>query len=125
MLDSNNLSNLLVGFTLVYVLWRRFRAHLESKKPYEGLPMVPNSHFLLGHMGLLGIPFQRYFQILSDNANENGHTGYWVGSTATIAVHNWEDARKVHLNETYRKSVPILTRHLNRFVGKYNILNLI
>lgn len=124
MIDSYDHSYLIIALTGTYFLWRRYRSHLKSKKPFDDLPMVPNSHLLLGHMWLLGRPFQEYFEILRDNANENGHTGYWMGSTASIAVTKWEDARKVYLNESYRKNIPVLTHHLSSFIGRYNILNL-
>jgi len=67
------------GLTAVYLCWTWLKRKLEAKKPFEELPMAPNSHWLKGHIGLREAKgdFRLQHKILmEENANEYGQAGY-------------------------------------------------
>lgn len=122
--STSRIAVFLTVATSVLLLMKRLKTYLEQKKPFANLPMPANSHWLLGHLPYIRGPFQEFLQTISvDYANDHGHTGYWMGPRPMMVVTNWQDARKVYLNETHRKRVPVFSKHLEA-VSRYNILSL-
>lgn len=122
--STSKIAVLLTVATSVLLLLKRLKTYLEQKKPFANLPMPANSHWLLGHLPFIRGPFQEFLQTISVNyADEHGHTGYWMGPRPMMVVTHWQDARKVYLNETHRRRVPVFSKHLEA-VSRYNILSL-
>jgi len=115
---------IVVALTTIYlVFWKKLKARLESTKPFEELPMARDSHFLLGHLGSLGLSFhEQQYRLSVESANEHGQCGYWLLSQKCVAVSNWQDARKIWLNETGKKQPAIVKTHMGHFLGIHNIL---
>ena len=109
----------------LYLRWKRYRKVLEERKPFDGLPMPPNSHWLLGQFPYVGGDFRiSQMRLNRDFCNEYGQTGYWLIKAKVLSVTSAEDARAVLNNSNYRKSIPIFRRHMIEFLGPKNILYL-
>lgn len=98
------------------------RKVLATKKPFDDLPMPPFSHWLLGHVRMIGGDYRTSFQTMTrDHANKCGQTGYWLLNQKAVSVTDYQDVRLVLNSTSYRKPVPTFRRHVNRFLGKRNI----
>ncbi|KAK1746887.1 hypothetical protein QTG54_002231 [Skeletonema marinoi] len=65
-----------IGFILVVILF--WKPVLQSKKPVESIPMLPDSHWIFGHLlWLLGNEYLVKQQILLEHADDQGdaHVG--------------------------------------------------
>jgi cytochrome P450 len=99
------------------------------RRPIEKLPMPPGCHWFYGHLQLLrgttggeGGDFEVMMQqTMSDYANENGQTGFWIGDRPCVSVLKWEDARTVLHAEYQRIQLSFIRRHLDMFLGKRRI----
>jgi cytochrome P450 len=99
------------------------------RRPIEKLPMPPGCHWFYGHLQVLrgtiggeGGDFEaRMKKTMSDYANENGQTGFWIGDRRCVSVLKWEDARTVLHAEYQRTQVSFIRRHLDMFLGKRSI----
>jgi cytochrome P450 len=102
-------------------LW--WRPRLEAKKPLSSLPMPPKSHWLFGHIAYFqGVCFLESFQrVMFDHCDENGRTAFWIGPLKWFSCSHWEDARAV-LHAVYeRQNLPLLSKHVNMFIGPKQI----
>ena len=114
-----------VSLTILYLTWRKIRRHLESKKPFENLPMSPESHFLLGHQGLFGGDFRAAHQKLCyDEADEYGMCSMWLMGYRGVSVTRWQDARAILQASVEHVSVALVAMHMGKFIGPRNILSL-
>ena len=117
-------ATVVVSLTLLYMAWRLFRRHLESKKPFFNLPMPPGSHCILGHMGtrVFGADFRDSLKgMFVDYADEYGVCSFWMVNCKGISVTSWQDARAVLQATTERRRLKLLAVHMNHFLGPRNI----
>lgn len=107
----------------LYFGWTRYYCKvLQENKPFDDLPMPPNSHWLLGQLRNMGGDFRiSQPRLTRDYCNKHGQTGYWMMSTKIVAVTDCDDARVVLNTTTYRKPIPLFRRHVNQFLGPRNI----
>jgi cytochrome P450 len=126
LLESSLLLFALTTFAAYGALTIRIKA---VRRPIEKLPMPPGCHWFYGHLPRLrgtrggeGGDFEVMMkQTMTDYANENGQTGFWVGNRRCVSVLKWEDARTVLHAEYQRTQVSFIRKHLNMFLGKRNI----
>jgi cytochrome P450 len=111
----------LILLTLFYVVWRSIRRRLEAKKPLDGFPMPPNSHWLFGHTLIFPHGLFQDPGLVVDYTNENGQVGVWLVSRPAIVVTHYEDARAILSAEYARRPPPIVSKHLHFFLGEKNI----
>jgi cytochrome P450 len=120
---------LLFGFVTLAVYGVSIIRQKVFRRPIEKLPMPPGCHWFYGHLSALrgttsgdGGDFQVTMkQAMSDYANENGQTGFWIGDRRCVSVLKWEDARTVLHAEYQRTQVSFIRRHLDMFLGKRSI----
>lgn len=109
--------------TLAYVLCRWIRYRLETKKPFDDLPMVPNSHWLMGHLGIFSrMKFPERGAYLSvDHADKNGQVGCWLANRRVMTLSHAEDIRIV-LQKSSDRHLPYTARkHFNMLAGNHNL----
>lgn len=107
-------------FLCIWSFWSFWwRPALEAKKPMSSLPMPPNSHWLFGHMSSFqGKCFQESFEtVMFDHCDENGRTAFWVGPLKWFSCTQWEDVRHILHNVYERENLPVVSKHVNMFVG--------
>jgi cytochrome P450 len=121
--DPVALALLLAALTGLYLAWYQLRRNLESKKPYDNLPMPSNSHFLWGHQVFLqNREFQQNNSIMMvDHGNEYGQTGFWLWNMPAVSITDWRDARAILRHEYQRRRVFFYVKHFNMFLGSRNI----
>jgi len=86
--------------------------------------MIPDSHFLLGHLPLLNEPdFRKCIHTFAvEHADENGRVCFWMGpSTPALSVTRAEDVQHVLKHSSYRTLFSIMERHNELFLGRRNI----
>jgi len=107
-------------FTVVFV---GFKARLQSTKPVNSIPMLPNSHWIFGHLfWLLGNEYLVKQQTLLDNADDQGRCSCWIGTQPSISLTRPLDAHQLLRHHHTRFSAPILKRHFEMLAGKRNLL---
>ena len=96
----------------------------KRKVPMKGIPMVPNSHWILGHTRLLMLPdFDAAWRKLAYNhANSDGLCSFWVGSKPFISVTKAEHARAILNVGSFRDNSSHLTKHLSKIAGNKSLL---
>jgi hypothetical protein len=105
----------------VWILW--LRPLLERRQPHESIPMIPNSHWLLGHLfWLLRLGYLEKQQALLDHADERGRCSVWMGFLPSIALTTPSDAKQLLWKTHNRQSPPILKHHFGRLIGPKNLL---
>ena len=110
-----------IGFILVIVLY--WKPLLQAKKPVRSIPMLPNSHWIFGHLfWLLGNEYLTKQQILLYNADDEGRCSCWIGTQPSISLTSGGDAQKLLRNHHTRFSAPILKHHFEMLAGKRNLL---
>lgn len=112
---------LAVGFSYVYwKLWLRPR--LESKKPFDNIPMPPDCHWLFGHVRFLKQDFETNLKHrYAEFADKHGRTGLWIFSQRALGVTSWDDARTVLHSEYIRTMPKMMARFLNNVLGPKSI----
>jgi cytochrome P450 len=116
-----------ISASIFFVFWRQFRRHLESRKPFENLPMPNPSHWLLGHIPVLQELFRdtdssNSFEGAIECCNEHGQIGLWgVSGARAVVLTHFEDARTVLSAEYYRRMPYLFGKHLQMFLGAKNI----
>ena len=117
--DAGSVSPVFLVIFLYLVLRRS-----KGKVPMEGIPMVPNSHWILGHTRLLMHPdFDAAWRKLAYNhANSEGLCSFWVGSKPFISVTKAEHARAILNVGSYRDNSSHLTKHLSKIAGNKSLL---
>jgi cytochrome P450 len=115
------LASVAIGFILAVVfIWK---PRLQSKKPVQSIPMLPNSHWLFGHLfWLLRNEYLVKQQILLNNADDQGRCSCWIGAQPSISLTSRDDAQKLLRNHHTRCSAPILKHHFEMLAGKRNLL---
>jgi hypothetical protein len=107
--------------SILYLLWGRYRKFLEEMKPVpvEGLPILPHSHWFLGHIpSVTPDDFRKSYQHFTrDYSNEYGQTGYWIMSRKiVVSVTDYEDARTILNISNHREPINLYRRHMDRFL---------
>jgi len=109
----------------LYIFYRVYRRHLETKKPFQELPMAEGNNWIFGHARdlIASSNFdEAYRRVFVDSANKYGQTGYWAAYFRGVSVLSVQDARTV-LNTQNERRPPLLARHFNRnFIGDKNLL---
>ena len=115
------LVSMAIGFFLVVILfWRQL---LQSKKPVQSIPMLPDSHWILGHLfWLLSNEYLVKQQILLEHADDQGRCSCWIGTQPSISLTSGEDAQTLLRKHHTRFSAPILKHHFEMLAGKRNLL---
>lgn len=113
-----------VSVTLLYIIWRRIRRHLERVVPFEGIPMPPNSHWFWGH-SLFSNDFRAVHQrMFYDYADEYGVCSFWIMGFKGMSVTQWQDAKAVLQSSFEHPTIQITRKHMDRFLGPRNMLTL-
>lgn len=112
-----------IGATLLYLLWRKLRSYLEHKKPFgDELPMPSGNHWFFGHLGMFGNDFVQVHQKMCyEEADQFGVCSFWLTSYKGVSVTRWQDARAMLQASVEHSLVPILKKHLSKFIGERNI----
>jgi cytochrome P450 len=116
------LATVVVAVTVFYAV---MKPYLEAKKPYPGMPMAANCHWLLGHIHISHSKTlfpESFMAVFRDSADLNGRVGFWMVNVPTISITKIEDARQVLRIESYRSRIPIVSHFLCRVVGPKNLL---
>ena len=107
-------------FAGLWTIW--LRPLLERRKPHPSIPMLPNSHWLFGHLfWLIKHGFLEKQQVLVDCADEKGRSCTWMGPIRSISLTTPEDARELLWKFHSRNNVPILKYHFERLMGPKNL----
>ena len=102
--------------------WKRYCKVLQEMKPFDDLPMPPDSHWLLGQLPKIGGDFRiSQKRLTRDYCNKYGQTSYWLMSSKVVSVTSFEDARAVLNSSNSRKSIAVFRRHVDAFLGPRNI----
>ncbi|CAB9512407.1 11-oxo-beta-amyrin 30-oxidase [Seminavis robusta] len=112
---------------VVVLVLVRLRRHLQTKKPFSGIPMAPDSQWLFGHLHLLFAAdnnFEEAMTTIHKSTNEYGVTGLWVGRHPVLSVSNVDTARMILQTSSQRHPPAVLKRFLAKFVGNCNIVTL-
>jgi cytochrome P450 len=105
----------------VWVLW--LRPSLERRQPHPSIPMIPNSHWLLGHLfWLLRLGYLERMRSLAEHADERGRCSIWMGILPSIALTTPADAKQLLWKTQNRQSPPIFKLHFGRLIGPRNLL---
>jgi len=122
-LDPSFLAALLVA-TGVYAIWNTIiRRKLLAKKPFDSLPMPPGHNVVTGHIHLMTSTANPAMpQLVTDCANEQGRTGFWIGHKPAMAVTHWEDARAILQAESNRDAPAVFKKHVGQMAGQNSIL---
>lgn len=130
LLENNNIITTLAmagSLAVSYILLEKLIKRQQHKKPFEELPMSPQSHWLFGHAKLMydkeRFPHS-YNTLARDNCDSNGKTGYWLGPKRAVAIRNMEDVLLVLNRESNRNNIPIVSHYLAHIVGETNLLML-
>ncbi len=121
---EENLSKTIVAIVILFaglwIIWLRPR--LERRKPHPSIPMLPNSHWLFGHLlWLIKHDFLEKQQVLVDHADEKGRSCTWMGPIRSISLTTPEDAKELLWKFHSRNNVPILKYHFERLLGPKNV----
>jgi cytochrome P450 len=96
-----------------------------SSKVVEGVPVIPGSHFLFGHLPLMGTSddFRVVQHKLSvEHADENGRCCFWMGpTTPALSVSHAKDVQAALKSTAHRAVFPLMLKHLEECFGKRNI----
>ncbi len=104
----------------VWMFW--LRPLLERKRPHESIPMIPNSHWLLGHLyWLLRKGYLEKQTDLVDHADDQGRCSIWMGLVPSISLSTKADAKRLLWNIHTRHTIPMLKYHLERLAGPKNL----
>jgi hypothetical protein len=112
-----------VGILIIGLWVLRLRPLLERRKPLSNIPMIPNSHWLFGHLfWLLRKGYLEKQQELVDHADDRGRCSVWMGLLPSISLTTPTDAKRLLWNNYSRHSLPILKYHFERLAGTKNLL---
>jgi cytochrome P450 len=96
----------------------------STKHAVEGFPMIPNSHFLLGHLPLMRDDdfrkVQHKFSI--EHADAQGRCCFWMGNTPALSVSTAKDAQFVLKQSVERSTFALMTKHMHECFGKRSIV---
>jgi cytochrome P450 len=116
------LAAVVVAVTIFYAIGKPY---LETRKPFPGMPMAANCHWLLGHVHISHnkklFP-ESFLSVLHDDADVHGRVGFWIVNMPIISITKIEDARQVLKVEAYRKPTPIISHFISRVIGPKNLL---
>ena len=123
------LGSSLVLSTLVLrlLLYRHRRLQLIQKPIISSLPVVPNAHWLFGHLPTLlrAGNFRRgQHELHCAHANADGIVTFWFHTTPGCSVLLGRHVRSVLSATSMRKPVPIVKHHGSRFLGRKMLLQL-
>ena len=121
--SPEGIAAVVVGLTLLYLIWRKIRQKLETTKPFgDELPMPSGCHWFFGHLSMFGNDFTKVHQKMCyDDADEHGVCSFWLTSYRGVSVTSFQDARAVLQSTVEHTIVPIMTKHFNKFLGERNI----
>ena len=121
-------SCLLVTTLILRVLrFRHRRRRLVQEPIVSTLPVVPNAHWLFGHMPALlrAGDFRRgQHDVHCAHANENGITTFWFLTTPACSVLLGRHVRTVLMATSQRIPVSLMKRHGSQFLGRKMLLQL-
>ena len=116
---------LITSFFLFRFTLNKLEHKLKSKVPVHGVPMVPNSHWFLGHWRVLLLDFQTTWKTLSfDNANEDGLCSFWIGSQPAVTINEAKTARKILNSNSMKPELPHASKHSKKIGGKHSLLHM-
>lgn len=119
--DAKLIATIVVLNVGAWVFW--LRPLLERRTPHESIPMIPNSHWLLGHLfWFLRKGFLEKQQALLDCADKQGRCSVWMAFIPSISLTTPSDAKQLLWNTHNRDIVPIMKYHFERLVGPKNLL---
>ena len=123
------LGSSLVLSTLVLrlLLYRHRRGQLIQKPIVSSLPVVPNAHWLFGHLPTLlrAGNFRRgQHELHCAHANADGIVTFWFHTTPGCSVLLGRHVRSVLSATSMRKPVSIVRHHGSRFLGRKMLLQL-
>ena len=123
------LGSCLVLSTLVLrlLLYRLRRGQLIQKPIVPSLPVVPNAHWLFGHLPILlrAGNFRRgQHELHCAHANADGIVTFWFHTTPGCSVLLGRHVRSVLSATSMRKPVSIVKHHGSRFLGRKMLLQL-
>lgn len=119
------LVTVVVGVQMLYTFYRALRNHLETKKPFNDIPLATGtSHWFWGNAKeFFAEDFTEGIKRLTVNsANEYGQTGFWVLFHKWISVRSVKDARTILSVEHERRPVRLARHYVGLFVGVRNLL---
>lgn len=122
-LDPSLFAALLIA-TGAYAIWNTIlRRKLLAKKPFDSLPMPLGNTALIGHIQMLTKNTNPAMShLVTDCANEQGRTGFWLRNKPGMAVTHWEDARAILQAESQRDAPAIFQKHVGQMAGPNSIL---
>ena len=121
-------SCLLVSTLILRVLrFRHKRQRLVQKPIVSTLPVVPNAHWLFGHLPALlrAGDFRRgQHDVHCAHANENGISTFWFLTTPACSVLLGRHVQTVLMATSQRIPVSLVKRHGSQFLGRKMLLQL-
>jgi len=107
------------------------RKKRKNETLIDGLPVVPNSHWLFGHFAIFrkmlnSADFEEAQRILCyDHANSDGLSTFsFISGGPWMSVTRPEDVRKVLTAAHNRRPTAIQQRHSGKFLGRRSLLSL-
>lgn len=123
---ATGIAIVVVVFTILMGCFKLWRQKMEMKIPFpKELPMIPNSHYLLGHFKvLLSSDFRQLNDTCKATANKYGQVSMWLGSRKCIMVFDLQDSLTVLNKEQQRLRSFFVKWHAKHFVGPKGLLGL-
>ena len=91
--------------------------------PVQGIPMVPDSHWFLGHTNVLIRDFRDSWKKLCyDHANEEGLCSFWNFNRPAVTVNRVEHARAVLNNSSIKPRMDHLRKHIKMILGENSLI---
>ena len=98
---------------------------LRTKVPIHGVPMVPDSHWLLGHWRIIVLDFKIKWRRLSfDHANKDGLSSFWIGAQPAVSINVAKTARKMLSSGSLKPNLPHATKHMKKLAGENSLLHM-
>jgi len=113
--------------SLLFWVSRRIRL-LKSRKqqlPFPDIPYtVPNPHWLLGHLPLLGhdVTEGQYKLAVQYAGSSLGISTFWTFNTPSVSILDAQQACRILKFNSTRQGNPAVTRHFSKLFGKHSLV---
>ncbi len=95
----------------------------KTAVPVPGIPMVPNSHWFLGHTQILIRDFREtWWKLCYEHANEDGLCSFWHFNRPAVTVNTVEHARAVLNNSNIKPRMDHMRKHLKMILGESSVI---
>ena len=111
-----------VGAVVAVAGYRVIKKKVEKRMatpPFKGIPVAPDSHWLLGHMIELNANgfVKGYEKCFVDPADENGLSSFWFLHNPSVSVLRGREVKQILISGSFRVPIPVINIHNKHFLG--------